>query len=620
MPTRPITRSTALICALALGVGGLVVLRPTPARAATTLDLRGHGWGHGRGMGQYGALGYALNFNWNASQILSHYYSNTSAGSVAPSSPISVRMTGRDGKSTIVTQEKGHMVTSADGAAVTHGSVRVDRVGANSFRVYYGQNCGGPWTVGPLVAGPVRMIPQVGGDDRTEMLQLCEDTGTRWLRGEIHAVEGDGSIRTVNVLGLDNYVRGVVPRESPASWGSLGGGKGMQALMAQAVAARSYAWAENRYAYAKTCDTIVCQVYGGRASQTAAGFNDLEDSRTDSAVAQTAGAVRLLNGAVARTEFSSSTGGYTAGGTFPAVIDEGDAITSPNNANHTWTVAIPISSIESKYGKGTFSSATVTARNGLGEDGGRVVNIRLTFSGGVVDQTGNQFRIAFGLKSDWFTPLNGRPAGPPGYHILNQAGGIYTFGNAKYFGNRIDRSFPGPATGLADTADGQGYAILNNGGGLYTFGNAKYFGNLIDHGFPGPAVALSMTPTGKGYAILNRGGGIYTFGDAKYFGNLIDHGFPGPAVSLSYTPSGNGYVILTASGALYTFGDAAYRGNLIDRGFPGPAVSVAHSRAGGGYYILTQSGALYSFGYAPYFGNLLDNGFPGPAVALSTTP
>jgi SpoIID/LytB domain protein len=570
-------------------------------------------------MGQYGALGYALNFSWSASHILNHFYSNTTAGSVAPGSPISVRMTNRDGKSTIVTQEKGHMTTSLDGTP--RSAVRVDRVGANTFQVYFGSGCGGPWTARPgTVTGPVRMLPQVVNNDRTEMLQLCEDAGPRWLRGEIKAVEGDGSIRTVNVVALDDYLRGVVPRESPASWATLGGGKGMQALMAQSVAARSYAWAQNRYAYAKTCDTTTCQVYGGRAVQTASGFTDLEDSRTDTAIANTAGSVRLLNGAVASTEFSSSTGGYTAGGTFPAVIDEGDAITSPNNPNHTWTTQIPISSIESRYGKGTFASATVTARNGLGEDGGRVVNMRLTFSGGSVDVSGNAFRAAFGLKSDWFTPLNGRPPGPPGYHILNRAGGIYTFGNAKYFGNLIDRGYPGPGIGLADTPDGKGYAILNTGGGLYTFGNAKYYGNLIDRGYPGPAVAISMTPSGQGYAILNSGGGLYTFGDAKYFGNLIDKGYPGRAVSLSYTPSGKGYVILTDAGALYTFGDAAYRGNLIDHGFPGPAVSVAHTRAGGGYYILTQSGALYSFDYAPYFGNLLDNGFPGPAVALSTTP
>ncbi len=210
------------------------------------------------------------------------------------------------------------------------------------------------------------------------------------------------------------------------------------------------------------------------------------------------------------------------------------------------------------------------------------------------------------------------PAG--GYNILTSFGGIYSFGDARYYGNLIDHHYPGPAIGLAETPTGAGYNILTTFGGIYSFGDAEYDGNLIDHGYPGPAVALAMTPTGRGYAILTAFGGIYTFGDARYYGNLIDHGYPGPAVGLSYTSSGNGYAILTASGGIYTFGDAPYLGNLVDHHYPGPAVSLAYTRTGGGYSILTQSGGLYTFGDAVYQGNLLDHGYPGPAVAISDTP
>ena len=212
------------------------------------------------------------------------------------------------------------------------------------------------------------------------------------------------------------------------------------------------------------------------------------------------------------------------------------------------------------------------------------------------------------------------PAGPPGYSILNQGGGIYSFGDATYWGNLIDHGFPGPAVGLAETPDGHGYNILNTAGAIYSFGNANYFGNLLDHHYPGPASALSHTPGGGGYAILNRSGGIYTFGDAQYWGNLIDHGYPGTAIGLAYTSTGKGYWILTTSGALYSFGDAAYRGNLIDHGYPGVAASLAAAKDGNGYGILTTDGGLYTFGSQPYLGNLLDHCYPGPAVAFSNTP
>lgn len=385
------------------------LLGPTadrPVQAADTVELRGHGWGHGRGLGQYGSLGYAVNYSWSSDQILAHYYSNTSAGSVSPTTPIQVRMTAVDAQPTIVFQERGQLFTQADSAPQARRAIRLDRVGPSSFRVFDGEACSGPWTARPalVASGSIGIFPGVRSDDPADMLQLCLPNGTRYLRGDLYAVEGENAQRTVNVLPLDQYLRGVVPRESPASWADLGGGKGLQALKAQSVAARSYAVAENRYAYAKTCDTTACQVYWGRAQRINGAFTDLEDPRSNNAIAQTAGAVRILNGAVARTEFSSSTGGYTAGGTFPAVPDAGDSIAS--NPNHTWDASIPVSRIENVYNKGDFESAAVTQRNGLGEDGGRVLNLRLTFSGGVVNVTGAAFASAVGLKSNWFSIKN----------------------------------------------------------------------------------------------------------------------------------------------------------------------------------------------------------------------
>jgi hypothetical protein len=213
-----------------------------------------------------------------------------------------------------------------------------------------------------------------------------------------------------------------------------------------------------------------------------------------------------------------------------------------------------------------------------------------------------------------------RPADVDSYEILTSFGGIYTFGQAKYFGNLIDHGYSGPATGLSAMPDGGGYAILTSYGALYTFGDARYYGNLLDHHYPGRAIALSYTPTGNGYVILTDAGTLYTFGDAQYYGNLVDHRYPGRAVSVSYTPTGRGYAILTDFGAIYTFGDAQYFGNLLDHGYPGPAVSLAYSGTGRGYNILTSFGGIYSFGDAQYHGNLVDHGYPGPAVSLARTP
>ena len=402
-------------------VATVVGVRPPAAAAYPTanVEIDGHGFGHGRGMGQYGALGYALNAGWNYVQILGHYYSNTGTGDIG-NPQMTVILSAFSGYDSIVAQERGHMTTNA--ADGTFTALRAIKIGANTFRVQSGPDCGGPWTtIRDSMSGPVYFLPQNRNDDRQEMLQGCEPGGARrWFRGELRAVEGlDGGSRTVNALDMQGYLKGSVPREMPASWGDLGGGAGMNALRAQAVAARSYAWAEDRAPYGKTCDTTACQVYGGRAVQTSGGFFELEDTRSNRAVDDTTGQIRTLNGAAARTEYSSSTGGYTAGGTFPAVVDDGDAISS--NPYHNWHVSIPVSKVQAAYpAVGTLNAVRITSRNGLGDWGGRVREVRLEGSAGNVTVTGTQFQFAMDLNSDWYNiadsappPSSAPPAPPP---------------------------------------------------------------------------------------------------------------------------------------------------------------------------------------------------------------
>ena len=83
---------------------------------------------------------------------------------------------------------------------------------------------------------------------------------------------------------------------------------------------------------------------------------------------------------MARTQYSSSTGGYTAGGTFAAVPDLGDSVCVPGacNPHHTWQAQVPVSAIESAYPQiGTLESVGVTQRNNLGDLGGRVLEMTL---------------------------------------------------------------------------------------------------------------------------------------------------------------------------------------------------------------------------------------------------
>jgi SpoIID/LytB domain protein len=401
MTTTRLKRFMLGCCAVALS-GSLVTGAgvSTPAQAAAgDVTITGHGYGHGRGLSQWGSYGYATTYGWNHHQILSHYYSNASIGNIG-SPLITVRLTALDNMPIQVTSQANFTVGGWTLGPGTAALITYNSNGTWQLTTRYG--CNGAYSSSVTISSPLANTVADPGDDITKMLTVCETNRT--YRGAVSLVMDGGASRVVNILYMQDYLRGVVPRESPASWGSAAGGAGLNALMAQTVAARSYAWAENRSSYAKTCDTTACQVYGG------AGVNGsrIEDWRTDAAVGNTGGEVMMLAGQVARTEFSSSSGGYTAGGTFPAVRDDGDSAASPY-AN--WSVSVAGSSIAGAYNVGTFRSVTVLARNGLGADGGRVTKVRISGTSRSVDVSGNDFRSALGLKSDWFS-VGGAPPAP----------------------------------------------------------------------------------------------------------------------------------------------------------------------------------------------------------------
>ncbi|MFW2382951.1 MAG: SpoIID/LytB domain-containing protein [Acidimicrobiales bacterium] len=399
---------------VAVAVLLLPLLASGPAAAATgtaTVEISGRGWGHGRGLGQYGALGYAQDHGWDSGRILDHFYSGTSAGTVPADNIVDpnhvrVDLSYNKGRSTAVGLESGRILmrgpADEDLGYISEGAVRV-RWDGNQYVVSFANSCAGPWTVLGGITGHsgVRLIAETSADPNSHesMLHVCRSGSARtWYSGEIVATYSAGNHRTVNLTTIEEYLRGVVPNESPAKWPAA-------ALEAQAVAARSYAMAgDTRHQpWADTCETTRCQVFWGRFHQkSGAAIKATTDPRTDAAIAATTGVVRL-NGAgrVARTEFSSSTGGHTAGGTFASVKDDGDNVES--NPNRQWTKTVDVSALEAKFGRGKLLDLAVTGRNGLGADGGRVTQIEFRFENGTVTQTGWKARTTLGLKSDWFT-------------------------------------------------------------------------------------------------------------------------------------------------------------------------------------------------------------------------
>jgi SpoIID/LytB domain protein len=436
-------RSPQLRRLVAVGIIAAIITSlspaPTPVQAAdgqlpASYVIYGRGFGHGRGLSQYGSYGWATAHGWSWQQILDFYYGGATGNVVAPIdnpndtirvwlSAMGTYQTGvvADAQNALFLEDPvpGRVWTSLVAREVSEKVYRV--WGSTSRRCTLPSQ--DPVTVGFELIGDVAnaasFTTQVGQDPAaapTQTIGLCEPKSdrahrVRYYRGIIRAVNNSrNENRTINVTTMESYLRGVVPRESPASWGDVAGGAGMNALRAQSVAARSYASTENRYAgLANTCDTQDCQVYMGAAVREGVSEQpySLEDPRTDAAIAETAGIViRGRNGAVVRTEFSSSNGGRTAGGIFTAQADPGDLAANPSLM--VWTRSVSAAQLQQRYPQiGTLTSL-ITSHDGLGGDwNGYTTEVTVTGTTGSVKMSGWAFRTAFDLPAPWYgvTPV-----------------------------------------------------------------------------------------------------------------------------------------------------------------------------------------------------------------------
>ena len=369
-----------LVVALSPISAGISLLDAGSARAAGTFYIRGAGDGHGIGMSQYGALGFALH-NWSYQAILGHYYENTTLGTTNPDQIVSVLLA--DGSATF------SGASSANGKKIKPGTTYTVRPasGGDLELVAAGKKAGtfsSPLTVKGL--GPLDLA------------------GHGLYRGSfVFRPDGANQIQTVNALDLEDYVRGVISWEMPSSWP-------MAALEAQAIAARTYAITAGAVGSDfDVYDDTRSQMYGGVAAET---------PRTNAAVAATSAQVVSYDGTPATTYFFSSSGGYTESiqnvwyGVEPeawlhGVPDPYDD--SGGNPYYRWKLNQRLTAAESKlHGlyRGTFVGIKVL-KHGVSP---RIVSASVVGTKGSTTVTGAQLQQIFNLMSTYvsFTTISSK--------------------------------------------------------------------------------------------------------------------------------------------------------------------------------------------------------------------
>jgi stage II sporulation protein D len=369
---------------------------PVVAPKSGNLTVRGAGWGHGWGMSQYGAYGAALNgLSW--SQILSFYYPGTVRSSLPPRSMLKVWVTSDYDGSLRVLPYPGLNVRDGVGGRFTvptgsrYVSWRIARYGTGyrlTYRTADGRNI-------VVKTGLSKGTWSFYSPSRSVRVLLPSGT-VRTYRGSMALIKWGSSGRTINQVLVEDYVRGVVPAEMPTSWPA-------NAVRAQAVAARSYAVrlrTTRRYAGYDLCDTTACQVYRGMGAETARG---------DAAVQATKGIILTYRGAVALTQFASSNGGHSAQGDYPYLRPRPDPYDGAVRSQ-AWTRTITAAQVQRAWPSvGTLRAVQVTARDGAGAWGGRVVTVKVIGSRATVSVSGSTFQSRFGLRSRLFTIVGASP-------------------------------------------------------------------------------------------------------------------------------------------------------------------------------------------------------------------
>src|SRR4051795_8953021 len=348
------------------------------AASSSNFTIRGAGFGHGIGLSQYGAYGYAAHGS-NAQDIALHYFKGTHLGNAAGRT---IRVLLQSGKPTVwvsgATLAGNHKLDSTKSYRLVRKGLGVELRTAANKRI---ATMDGVVTVssssGSFVLGGRAMNGLTGGR----------------YRGVLEVRPGTfGGLAAVNALSLDDYIKGVIVGEMPTSWPQ-------QALEAQAIVARSYALTTD-------AGGAIFDQYPDTRSQMYYGMSR-ETTGTNQAVQSTAGLVVMYGSLVASTYYFSTSGGRTENvenswpGSAPvAYLKSVDDPYDNLSPRHRWRFVWAKSKLDAKLGsfvKGRLKSVKVTKR-GVSP---RIVNAQVVGSRGTVNVTGPQLRSRLGLYDTW---------------------------------------------------------------------------------------------------------------------------------------------------------------------------------------------------------------------------
>jgi len=207
-----------------------------------------------------------------------------------------------------------------------------------------------------------------------------------------------------------------------------------------------------------------------------------------------------------------------------------------------------------------------------------------------------------------------------GYWVTAADGGVFSYGDARFYGSMGGHPLNQPVVGMAATPTGGGYWEVAADGGIFSFGDARFYGSMGGHPLNQPVVGMAATPTGGGYWEVAADGGIFSFGNAPFYGSMGGHPLNQPVVGMAAVPGGGGYWMVAADGGIFSFGDAPFYGSTGGMALSQPVQGMAAVPGGGGYWMVAADGGIFSFGDAQFYGSGTGSPITAPALGMAARP
>ena len=251
----------------------------------------------------------------------------------------------------------------------------------------------------------------------------------------------------------------------------------------------------------------------------------------------------------------------------------------------------------------------------------------------------------------------------PAYRMVASDGGIFDFGQSKFYGSTGGIHLTQPIVATAASGDQKGYYEAAADGGVFTFGDAKFYGSMGGKKISAPIIGMLADPFNGGYVLVGADGAVYPFGPdipdfpsgqvpahlaapivgvgsggssqgivlaaadggvfplagATFYGSMGGTKLNQPIVGIASTPDGGGYWLVAKDGGIFSFGDAKFHGSTGAIKLNQPIVGMVATLDGGGYWLVARDGGIFAFGDAKFQGSMGGTKLNQPVVGIDST-